>query len=78
MALLHVPDDLKLIPDLISLVGDYGGAHCQVRVELKSATTAQITYTLLNSSKMDIAAHLTLLPKIGATWQWQGRAARSA
>lgn len=70
--LLHVPDDLKLIPGQLALVADYGGAKCEARVEMKNSTTAEITYSLLNSSKMDIEAHLTLLPKLGAKWRCQG------
>jgi hypothetical protein len=71
--LIHVPNDLKLLPKQLALAGDYGNAHCTLRVKIENANTAQIHYALLNSSSLDIAAHLTLMPKLAARWRWEAQ-----
>jgi hypothetical protein len=68
--LLHVPTDLKLLPDENSLLATYGSAECKVTVKIENATTADITYGLLNSSELPVEAHVTLIPKLKGDWMW--------
>ena len=49
--LLHVPDDLKLLPEELALVGGYDRAKCKVQVKIRNTSTAEISYSLLNSSQ---------------------------
>lgn len=66
--LLHVPDDLKLIPDKLTLLATYAGAKCKLTVNIQDANHLRITVSLLNHSDLPIAAHITLVPNPKAKW----------
>ncbi|HWB55257.1 MAG TPA: hypothetical protein VG722_13730, partial [Tepidisphaeraceae bacterium] len=66
--LLHVPTKLKLDPQNLALLATYGKAQCQAAVKLENATTAKISYSLLNQSRLAVEAHVTLIANIGGAW----------
>jgi len=66
---VHVPTDAKLSSDGAGLDLDYGGAKCSVSVDISDLNRAKLIYTLKSTDRSDVAAHVTLLPRLKASWR---------
>lgn len=67
--LLHVPDAATLSTTPPALALRYGGADCRVRVDLSEPDKARLLYAVGSLPEQPVAAHLTLLPRMGQDWE---------
>ncbi|MBM3333525.1 hypothetical protein FJY63_02580 [Candidatus Sumerlaeota bacterium] len=66
--LWHLPSSAQLDPDRLSLALSYGAEQCRVGVDVTDSNRAVLTYEATTSSGQAVEAHVTLLPRMGATW----------
>jgi len=66
--LQYTPDDIHLHPQQLALDLKYGKTNTQVRVELMDDHKARLTYSVQTLDNLPVAAHITLLPRVGEKW----------
>jgi hypothetical protein len=67
--LVHVPSKATLDADHTAVHLAYGPTQCICRLDIRDATTAEISYELVDESDLPVAAHAAFLPHIGENWE---------
>jgi len=67
--LQHVPTGAGLVQDRDVLDLSYGNERCRIEADISNGDRAKLTYQMDGASGRPVAAHLTLLPHIGETWE---------
>jgi hypothetical protein len=67
--LLHVPTATTLDADSLTLSLRYGATPCRVSIHLLEPNKARLSYAVEGEPDRPVAAHVTLLPHLGETWE---------
>jgi hypothetical protein len=67
--LWHVPTNVQLNLEQLSLALTYGPAQCRVKADTSDPHRAALTYEMTTNTGQPVEAHVTLLPRLGGAWK---------